>query len=364
MRIAYIVNSLEGGGGALPIPRLARVMSDWGAEVRIFALNRRDGRALPCIEAAGLTCAICPHSESDHLAAARWLNAELRRWRPTVLWTSLSRATIIGILLGTFRCIPVVSWQHNIYLKPGNTFVLRLLQPLARLWIADSQSVAALTAQRLRVPHGRLMTWPIFSADADAPATSVWRQGEVLRLGSLGRLHPAKGYDVLIRALAQLDVEGFTPAVPFEVHIAGDGALRDELEAMAQAAGVRTIRFTGYASNPAAFLASLHAYVQPSRHEGFCIAAHEAMQAGLPVIASATGEMSFDITDGVDGYLVPPGNTADLARALAKVLSNPERLHAMGLAARRNVQHKYGADRFAAAGRMVLDRLAAQAGTA
>lgn len=364
MRIAYIVNSLEGGGGALPIPRLARVMTDWGAEVRIFALSRRDGRALPSIEAAGLACEICPHGETANLRALQWLDAELRRWRPTVLWTSLSRATIIGILLGTLRRIPVVSWQHNIYLKPGNAFVLRLLQPLARLWIADSQSVAELTAQRLRVPQARLMTWPIFSADAQATAASIWRQGEVLRLGCLGRLHPAKGYDVLIQALAQLDAEGFTPAVPFEIHVAGDGALRGELEAMARAAGIKTIHFVGYASKPAAFLAGLHAYIQPSRHEGFCIAAHEAMQAGLPVIASATGEMSFDITDGLDGYLVPPGNAADLARALAKVLRNPEGLHGMGLVARRNVQHKYGADRFAAAGRMILDRLAAQAGPA
>ena len=54
MRIAYVINSLEGGGAASPVPDIARILRDCGAEVRLFALTRRNGRALPAIIEAGL----------------------------------------------------------------------------------------------------------------------------------------------------------------------------------------------------------------------------------------------------------------------------------------------------------------------
>lgn len=358
LRIAYVINSLEGGGAALPIPKLARVMADWGADVRIFALSRRDGRAEATILAVGLTCTICDCPESDNLRAFWWLKREMQGWRPSIIWTSLTRATLIGLLLGRYLRIPVISWQHNAFLKPGNERWLRWLQPLGRLWVADSPMVAALTATRLRVPPDRLMVWPLFSTDPDAPVAAPWQPGQTLRIGSLGRLHNAKGYDVLIAALAQLNARGFVSPVPFEVLIAGDGALLAELRDAARSAGVTTIRWTGYADDPKAFLASLHAYVQPSRREGFCIAAHEAMHAGLPVIASAVGELQTSITDGVDGSLVPPGDPSRLADALAHLLTHAPALHAMGQTARQQVDARYSPAQFAAAGRAILDRLA------
>src|SRR6185369_9476486 len=54
MRIAYVTNSTEGGGAALPIPAITQVLRDLGATVRVFALEKRDGHALPSLVAAGL----------------------------------------------------------------------------------------------------------------------------------------------------------------------------------------------------------------------------------------------------------------------------------------------------------------------
>ena len=51
MRIAYVINSLEGGGAAAPVPTVARILKAQGAEVEVFALLRRDGRALAAMEA-------------------------------------------------------------------------------------------------------------------------------------------------------------------------------------------------------------------------------------------------------------------------------------------------------------------------
>ncbi|MFC4294182.1 glycosyltransferase family 4 protein [Novosphingobium tardum] len=357
MRIAYVINSLEGGGAAFPVPDITRAMRDAGAEVRILALTRRDGRALAAMERAGLTVRVREGGERDHLAAARWIDREAREWGATHLWTSLTRATLLGLAVGKLRGLPVASWQHNAFLKPANRRLLRAMQPLAALWVGDSAAVTELTARRLAVPRDRLACWPIFAARPDAPAARPWRPGELLRLGSLGRLHPAKGYDVLIEALAILHAQGFTPPVPFEVAIAGEGAERAALEAQARAAGIANLAFTGFAGDPLAFLAGLHLYLQPSRVEGLCIAAHQAMQAGLPVLGTATGEMPHTIVSGRSGEIVPPGDAPALADALARLLGRPENLAEMGAASRERVLGRFGPEVFAATGAALVERL-------
>lgn len=355
-RIAYVINSVEGGGAALPVPAVAQVLHDAGADVRVFALTRRDGRALPAMLAAGLDPAVRDGGETDHLVAARWLRRQVREWGATHLWTSLSRATILGLILGPAMGLPVICWQHAAFLKPWNRRLLRLLQSRAALWVADSRSVTELTAARLDVPRERLGTWPIYFADPQTPEAAPWMPGEPLRLGSLGRLHPVKGYDVLIAAMARMRAMGFEPPMPVKMILTGDGTERERLEAMANEAGVTGLTFAGYTPEPRRFLSGLHLYLQPSRSEGFCIAAHEALTAGLPAIASAVGELPYSITPRT-GWLVPPGDAETLALALRDALSRPDALAAMGWAARRDMFERFSKDRFEATGRAIWRRI-------
>lgn len=355
MRICYVINSLEGGGAASPVPAVANVLREQGCEVRILVLTPRDLLGLPAIEKAGLPVFVRDGSERDHVAALRWLDRQIMDWRPDIIWTSLTRATLLGQIVGQMRHIGVVSWQHQAYLKPANKLLLRLRQKHSLLWVADSANVAALTESRLGVEPARVAIWPIFSARADAPQAAPWQPGESLRIGSLGRLHKAKGYDVLIAALVRLHAYGFEPPAPIEVVIGGQGAERAALEAQAKAAGVSEISFIGFTKSEP-FLSSLHLYVQPSRREGLCIAAHEAMQAALPVIASAVGEMPHTIVDGVTGRSVPPVDPDALATALAETLRDPAGLAAMGQASRRRVLDLFGGEAFTRAGVAALDR--------
>lgn len=357
LRIAYVINSVEGGGASQPVPAIAGVLRDGGAQVRVFALTPRDRRGLPAMVEAGLGPIVREGGLTDHLAAALWLRRQLKEWGATHIWTSLSRATILGLILGPMLGLPVISWQHAAFLKPWNRRLMSLLQSRAMLWIGDSQSVTALTRDRLAVPADRLTCWPIFAADPAMPQARPRQAGEPVHIGSLGRLHPVKGYDVLIAALGQLKAEGFTPPVPFHLSIAGDGAERERLAALAREVGLKELTFTGFTDQPHAFLARLHLYVQPSHSEGFCIAVHEAMTAGLPVIASAVGELPHSIQPGATGLVVPPGDEAALAQALRTMLAQPERLHAMGAAARQDMLERFSKERFAATGTAILNRI-------
>lgn len=350
MRIAYVINSVEGGGASQPVPAITRVLRDAGAEVRVFALTPRDRRGLPAMVEAGLDPVVREGGLTDHVAAALWLRRQLRDWGATHVWTSLSRATILGLILGPMLGLPVICWQHAAFLKPWNRRLMRLLGSRALLWIGDSRSVTALTAERLGVPEARLRCWPIFAADPAMPQARAWQAGEPVRIGTLGRLHPVKGHDVLIAALARLKRTDFT------LSIAGDGAERERLAARARDAGL-PVNFTGYADRPGDYLAGLHLYVQPSRSEGFCIAAHEAMTAGLPVVASAVGELPYSIREGVTGLTVPPGDADALAVALAQLLDDPAGLRPMGEAARSDMLDRFSRARFAATGTAILTEI-------
>lgn len=89
------------------------------------------------------------------------------------------------------------------------------------------------------------------------------------------------------------------------------------------------------------------------------MAAHEAMQAGLPVIASAVGELTHSIQNGVTGWTVPPKDPDALATALAIALAQPERLAEMGQAGRTYVLTHFSEEAFTHAGEAVLSRFAA-----
>ena len=347
LRIAYLINSVEGGGAASPVPDIARVLRDGGAEVAVFALTRRDARGLPAMEDAGLDVRVRDGGETDHVAALRWIDRQVSEWRATHLWTSLTQATLLGQIVGQRRGVPVVSWQNNVPRNLANRTLLRLRQRHSALWIADSAANGDVLRDMIGVPQARIVVWPIFRADPAAPCARTWQAGEPLRIGSLGRLHPVKGYDVLANAIAFLRSSG----VPAEVTIGGDGGLRDAL------AGRPGIQLAGFVDQPRAFLAGLHLYVQPSRSEGLCVAAHEAMQAGLPVIGSAVGEMRHSIVPGETGWLVPPGDAPALAAAMGQAIADPARLPTMGITARARLMERMAPARFDDVGVEILARM-------
>lgn len=353
MKILYVINSLDGGGGALPLPRVLGLMRDAGHAVEVVALMRRDGRACAPLTAAGFPFTFLGGEQRRWLGPARRLYAHVRRTRPDLIWTSLSHATITGQLVGRALGVPIVSWLHNAWLKPANIAILRRTAPLTRCWVADSEASAAFGVDTLGIPRERIAIWPLFCVDPGLPPARGWTGGP-FRIGSLGRLHPQKGYDVLIDALARARDFDRTTAARIQVDVAGEGPLLEALRLRARAHGLDNIFFPGFVSAPATFLASLHAYVQPSHHEGLCIAAHEAMAAGLPVIASPVGEMAHSLPAARAGRLVPHGDVDALAEAMLQLARNPELAHRIGASARSWAQHRYSATAFRQAGLAAL----------
>lgn len=151
-------------------------------------------------------------------------------------------------------------------------------------------------------------------------------------IGTLARLEPEKGVDLLIRAFARVRT-----AVPrARLVIAGSGSQEKKLRALAEELGCApAVIFAGFVREVGDYLASLDIYAQPSRAEAFGLGVTEAMSMGLPVVASRVGGLPEQVLDGDTGLLVPSDDAEALGEALRKLAEDAGARKKMGAAARK-----------------------------
>lgn len=157
---------------------------------------------------------------------------------------------------------------------------------------------------------------------------------------SVGRLHPVKRFDVLLRAAAELLRRGHT----FRVVIAGGPQAghehhAQELRSLRESLGLATVvALPGQVPDVAALLREATVYVQSSAFETAGLAALQAMAAGLPLVATDVGGLGELVRDGTTGWPVPPGDATALADALEAALRDPDRRSRYGQAGRRRAR--------------------------
>lgn len=135
---------------------------------------------------------------------------------------------------------------------------------------------------------------------------------------STGRLSEEKGFDVLLKAFSL--VKKHVRAV---LLILGDGPLGDSLNDLAKKLKINdTVRFLGYKKDVRPYLSVSDLYVCSSRFEGFGMSIIEALNVGLPVIATKTGGIAEIIKHGENGILTEPDNPQVVADAIAGFFSD------------------------------------------
>ena len=153
-------------------------------------------------------------------------------------------------------------------------------------------------------------------------------------VGNVARLARQKDHRTLIEA-ARLVPEA-------EFVVAGDGALRAELER--QAAGSR-VRFLGARDDVPELLASFDVFAFPSLFEGLCLAVIEAQAAGVPVVATPVGGLRETVVDGETGLIVPTRDPSALAAAIRRLLDDRAAAEAMAAEAKRRVRERFSVER-------------------
>jgi len=188
---------------------------------------------------------------------------------------------------------------------------------------------------------------------------SLKAQGTLI-LTCFASIVPFKGQHHLLEAVAELNRRGWGDRLA--VFCIGD--IEDEyldyahflMEKM-QTLGIDNVTLTGWQSNPFPFYQAADIEVLPSvtrevldygdhlvtvkGNEGFPRTHLEAMQFGLPVIGTDIAGVREQITDGVNGFVVPPGDALALADALERLLQDADLRSRLGQAGRERVEEKF-----------------------
>jgi glycosyltransferase involved in cell wall biosynthesis len=262
-----------------------------------------------------------------------------------------------GTLAAADAEVPVICTEHLPYVEPvGAARDLKLRATrLVAATIAVSQGVArsflcagAAALERLRV------VWNGVDLTAFAGPHRPARRRTLLGLPpasplavSVGRMTAQKGHALLLEAvaLARRSVPDLT------LVLAGDGPLRDELEARAGALGLlaagsspgRAVRFLGHYGDVPGLLSCADLLAQPSAFEGHPLAVLEAMAAGLPAVVTDTIGSNETVEHERSGLVIPPDDPAALAAALARLALDRRLARRMGVAARRHSARQFSA---------------------
>jgi glycosyltransferase involved in cell wall biosynthesis len=218
-----------------------------------------------------------------------------------------------------------------------------LARRIVRAVLARAERVIALTRSWREIlariePRARIEVMPngVSLPVLDETRSPDERRPTLLFLGDVGQ---HKGAFDLVRAFARI-AHRFAG---LRLVYGGVGDI-DRVRVIAAELGVADrIECPGWLAPEAkrAALAGAAGFVLPSYMEGMPMALLEAMSFGLPVIATAVGGVPEIITPEVDGLLVPPGDIAALAAAMARLVGDPQLRRRLGVAARATVANRF-----------------------
>ena len=334
--VLHVLESLE-GGTYRHVRELLPELSARGYPVALATSFRRDPSLRQAVFSAfaeqnitlhelPLRRAISPFSD---IRSAILLARLIRTLKPNIIHTHSSKAGFLGRLVGAALGVPVVHTPHAFpFLMEGAKrryrFLERLVRPKTSALIAVSQEEARAARALLGFPSERIQFIPNGTRYSAAPTTESAPRKAV---GFFGRLSRQKGVDLLLRAIADMDVE---------VCIHGSGedeaALRRQCDRLRIA---HRVRFMGEClqEDVVTCMRGYAAIVIPSRWEGFPYVVLDACAAGVPVIAARVGGIPDIIQDGINGVLFPANDAQALSNAIAMLLQNPSHGHTLALAA-------------------------------
>jgi sugar transferase (PEP-CTERM/EpsH1 system associated) len=350
IHVLHLITELSIGGAQTALLGLLTGLDRGRFSPAVACLYNGDGLAAQRIRALDL-----PVTDLGMNAKWRWdalwrLYRLLRRERPSILHTWMFHANVLGRVLGRRAGVPIIiTSRRNVNI--GGTlreFLKRQTAGMDDRIIAVCEIAREAEIKRAMMSPDKVVTiYNGISAerfvDLDPQTAARTRQTfripvEAPLLGSVGRLHPQKGFTDLLTAFAQIRER--IPSV--RLFLAGGGKSRADLEAQARSLGLsEAVTIAGVRADVPEVLAALDVFVLPSRWEGMPNAVLEAMAAGLPVVATAVGGTPEAVVDGVTGLLVPPRDPGALVQAIEWVLRDPNLRRRMGQAGRKRVEQHF-----------------------
>ena len=332
IRVLWLIKGLGAGGAERLLVSLARVADHERFEYTVAYMLPHKDAFRPALEQEGVRVVCLLPSGRHSLRRIPTLWRLLRSERFDIVHTHSPLAAGIARVLTRMqlrRRPALVSTEHNSW----ESYLLPTRLANASLHVFDDHRFAVSSQARdsiwrpLRGGVEVLVHGVVLGDYLDVRAR---REHERRRLGladtatvitTVANLRREKGYPELLAAAATVTRED--PRAVFLA--AGQGALANQFDEEHTRLGLGDrFRFLGQVDDIPALLAASDVFVLPSRFEGTPIAIMEALCVGLPIVATTVGGIPDEVSDGVEGLLVPPRDERALAGALLELLGDAD----------------------------------------
>lgn len=329
MKIAIVTLSLSCGGAERIVALTANHWIRLGHEVSVISLTDLEkvppfykidpGVVLRSLDLADPSGGLIEGIVSNARRIGR-LRQVLDEVGPDVVVSHLDRQIIVANLALRGRTVKHIGHIHS---DPGKPDPNRLWQVARRFLLGKStflvvpthRGIAQLpkTAKKVAVHIPN----PVFHDRTDR---MNGRSNKVVL--SVANFRHEKNHDLLIHAFA--DASRTCP--DWRLRLVGEGALRSRIVNLAKRLGIESkVEYAGRVENVGHEYRMADVYASSSRHEGFGLAIAEALANGLPVVATdcpvGPGEI---VRDGVDGFLVDNEDIESFAKALGRLMEDPD----------------------------------------
>jgi glycosyltransferase involved in cell wall biosynthesis len=340
--ILHVIDSVESGGAETVFVQIAHGMHSAGYP-SVVVLNGR-GWVDTELRRLGMEPIVIESRGSFDLSLLRQIVALVVAKRVDVIHSHLLGSNVYCAMAGLLTRKPVIATFHGMVDIGTDERLRGLKQWVMRRGVSNFVTVSQTLRDRI-VATGwltRERTTVIYNgADAARYGKSSRRDlrerlgvgDDALLIGSLGNLHPAKGYEYLVGAVSRIVTQH--PQAHFVIAGETKPRLLAALQEQAAKAGVaQRISFIGFVEDSAAFLSQLDLFLLTSVSEGFSIATVEAMASALPVIATRCGGPEEIVTDRQNALLIEPASADAIIAAVLEVLASPALANRLALAAR------------------------------
>jgi glycosyltransferase involved in cell wall biosynthesis len=338
-----VTPSLRGGGLERLVRDLALALRDRGHTPAVFCLNGL-GMYAEELTAAGIAVHDCREGSIRLRGYPAALIRALREFGPDVIHAHSGTWLAASVAKSRLRRPRLVFTDHGRY--PPEPWIRGRIERWCHRrtdgFVAVTSELARYDREYLGLPDEPAVV--LNGIDLRPYATNgtgtrerlrrEWEVGggAVLAI-AIGRFAPVKNYEGMLRALAA--ARRTAPAL--HLAILGTGAGEEAARALAVELGVDgAVRFLGFRRDVADCLRAADLFVNASHTEALPVSLLEAMAAGLPTVAPRVGGIPDALGDPPAGLLVPPGDTAALGAALARLTNDLAERAALGALARRH----------------------------
>lgn len=341
MRIAHLVETLEVGGLERLAVDLAEKQNANGHSARIYCIfepgalaGEAEQAGVPVVPfnkpkgfSSGTIRRIAAHMKNDGIQIVHSHNAVVHHYG------------VGGALLA--RVPVVVNTQHGFgnLSRPREARLFRTVLPWTNAVVLVSEDLRKVCISNRRIP-----AWKSVVIHNGIPVSkfankraSPGSHRPHLRFGTVGRMVPPKNHGMLIEAFAKV-LEAIPQA---ELHMMGDGPLREQLERRITELSLSTsVHLHGLSFGVADFLSTLDVFVLSSSTEGLPVVILEAMAAGLPIVSTRVGGVPEAAPEQEVAWYSPIGDCNSLAAQMCEAAKSPE------LALRGEAANRLAIERF------------------